>query len=165
MSKKMFSNGMLLFVALVMVLALSGCGSKAATVSQIPTYPGAVALKPGDDPVADTLEKNMQQDASLRASMGAGGKIEQQAFKLPADATWDAVKAFYDQKLTADGWKSGVGGLGGSIASQALEAANQGSDAMKLAMWSKGKQVLTVFRLMADPTATQPYLIYSLNTN
>jgi hypothetical protein len=165
MNKRLLSNTLMLFIALMVVVSAAGCGSKAYTADNVPVYPGSVVLKPGDDPVADTLANNMAQDASLRQGIGAGGKIEQRAFRLPADANWDAVKAFYEQKLAADGWKSGIGGIGGTIASQALEAANQGSDMMKMAMWSKGKQVLTIFRLMETPDATQSYLIFSLNSN
>lgn len=161
--KSLFSKATLITLALA--LLVSACGSKPATSADLPTYPGAVALKPGEDPVADTLAKNMEQDASIRQSMGVGGKIEQFSYRLPADGSWEAVKAFYDKELQAAGWKSGVGGIAGDIASQALEAANQGSDMVKFAMWSKGKQTLTVFRLLETSSATQAYLIISLNTN
>lgn len=165
MSKKVISNAMMAVMALVMIFSLAACGAKPDTADNIPVYPGATVLKPGDDPIADTLAKNMEQDASLRAGMNLGGKIEQRSFKLPADASWDAVKKYYDEQLLAAGWKSGTGGIGGDIAQQALEAANGASDMMKMTMYSKGKQTLTIFRLMADPTATQPYLIFSLNSN
>lgn len=156
---------LLFSLALVVLVAASGCGGGAASSADLPTYPGAVLLKPGEDPVADTLAKNMEQDAAIRQSMGAGGKIEQKAYRLPADGNWEAVKAFYDKELQAAGWKSGLGGIAGDIANQALEAANQGSDMMKFAMYSKGKQTLTIFRLMDSPSASQAYLIVALNSN
>ncbi|MBN2549284.1 MAG: hypothetical protein JXB15_09010 [Anaerolineales bacterium] len=161
--KSLFLKATLFTLALA--LLVSACGSQPATSADLPTYPGAVALKPGEDPVADTLAKNMEQDASIRQSMGAGGKIEQFSYRLPADGNWEAVKAFYDKELKAAGWKSGVGGIAGDIANQAIEAATQGSDMMKMSMWSKGKQTLTIIRLQELPTSTQAYLIISLNSN
>jgi hypothetical protein len=165
MESKSLSKVLMFFMAIVLLVVASGCGSKAASSADLPVYPGATELKPGEDPVADTLAKNMEQDASIRKSMGAGGNIVQKAYRLPADGNWDAVKAFYDQKLKADGWKSGMGGIGGDIASQALESVNQSNDMLKTTMWSKGKQVLTIFRLLETPDATQAYLIVSLNSN
>jgi hypothetical protein len=165
MKKNFVSKIMMLFLAVSMLLASSACGSKAATAADLPVYPNAVQLKPGEDPIADTLAKNMEQDASIRQSVGVGGKMEQVVYRLPADGTWDAVKAFYDKELKAAGWKSGTGGIAGDIASQVLETANQASDMLKTTMYSKGKQTLTLFRLLETPDATQAYLIISLNSN
>ena len=155
-----------LMMVLVLMMALAACGgSKAITVSEVPAYPEATALQPGDDPVADTLAQNTQQDASLRANMGVGGSTEQMAYRLPAGATWDQVKSFYDEKLQADGWTSGMGGPGGDLASDILASANQGNDLFQTAMWSRDKQVLSVIRT-ADPlNAEAQYLIFSLTTN
>jgi hypothetical protein len=165
MKNKLVSN-LLVFALVFAVLVLaSGCGSKPATAAELPVYPGATELQPGEDPVADTLAKNMQQDASLRQGMGVGGSIEQKAYRLPADASWEAVQGFYKENLEADGWKSGTGGIGGDLVNQALETTNQSNDMFKTAMWSKGKQVFTIFRLLESPDSTQPYLIISLNTN
>ena len=165
MNSKMFSKVWMLCLALILLVVSSACGGKAATAADLPLFPGAVELKPGEDPIADTLAKNMEQDAALRQNMGVGGKIEQKVYRLPADGAWDAVKAFYDKELKAAGWKSGMGGIGGDIANQALETANQANEMFKTAVWSKGKQVFTIFRLLETPTATQAYLIISLNSN
>jgi hypothetical protein len=152
-------------LALILLVSASGCGGTAESATSLPVYPGAVELKPGEDPVADTLAKNMEQDASIRQNFGVGGKIEQKAFRLPADGSWEAVRGYYDKELKAGGWKSGMGGIGGDIANQALETANQANPMLKMAAWSKGKQILTIFRLMETPDATQAYLIISLNSN
>ncbi len=166
MLRKTSKNMLVLVMLLMIAVVVSGCGGQAATAAVLPVYPGAVVLKPGEDPIADTLAKNMEQDASIRQGMGVGGKMEQFSYKLPADASWEAVKAFYDKELTASGWQSGLGGLAGDIASQALEAANQGGgDMMKMALYSKGGQTLTILRVIEAPTSTQPYLIASLNSN
>lgn len=165
MGNKSVSKVWMLFLALSLLLVSSACGGKPATAADLPVYPGAVELKPGEDPIADTLAKNMEQDASLRKNMGVGGSIEQKVYRLPADGSWDAVKAFYDKELKAAGWASGMGGIGGDLASQALEAANQANEMVKTTMWSKNKQVFTIFRLMESPDAAQVYLIVSLNNN
>jgi hypothetical protein len=61
-------------------LLLVACGSgQPVSVNEIPAYPGATVLQPGEDSVADTLAQNVEQDASIRASVGIGGQIEQMA--------------------------------------------------------------------------------------
>lgn len=166
MKHNLFTKGMLSFLALILLVAASACGGgKADTAATLPVYPGATLLKPGEDPVADTLAKNMEQDAAIRQSAGVGGKIEQTAYKLPADASWDQIKAYFDKELTGAGWKSGMGGIGGDIANQALEASNQANEYMKISMWSKGKQTLTVIRAVDMSNTNQPYLLVLLNTN
>ncbi len=162
MSTKTFSK---IVPFLILVLLLAACGAKPVTVADLPVYPGATALNPGDDPIADTLLQNAAQDAQIRDSMGVGGGIEQQAFSLPADASWDAVSKFYTDELTGDGWKSGMGGPGGDIASDIMNQVNADNDLFQTTIFSKGKQTLTVMR-MADPVnAESLYLIFSLATN
>ena len=50
-----------------------------------------------------TLVNNMVQDAQVRSSVGAGGQIEQKAYRLPAGTTWEQVQSFYNDKLGGDG--------------------------------------------------------------
>lgn len=154
----------LLFLFASLILAACGGGS-AVTVDDLPVYPDAVALQPGEDPVADTLANNAEQDAALRADLGVGGSTVQKAFRLPAGATWDQVKTFFDGELDSAGWESGLGGPGGDIANAALESANAGNELFQTAMWSKGKQNLTVIRTVDAQNPDQPYLILSLATN
>ena len=170
MNSKWTSKVSIFFLALILVIAAAGCGGGAAgggggSGGGQPVYTGAVELKPGEDPIADTLAKNMQQDASIRQNMGVGGSMEQKVYKLPADGSWDAVKAYYDQALTAGGWQKGPGGPAGEIANQALEAANSANEMVKTAVWSKGKQILTIVWMVEQPGASQKYLITSLNSN
>ena len=144
------------------LFSLAACSSKQVSLSDLPTFPGATAVKPGDDPVADTLMKNMEQDASLRTDLGVAGGIEQAAHQLPANSSWEDVKNFYDEELSASGWESGLGGIAGGFANDALEAAAQVSET---ALWSRGKQTLTLVRLVDPTDQTALYLIFSLNTN
>ena len=156
----------LLAVCATLLLALAACGGGNATVADLPTYPDAVRLQAGEDPIADTLAQNMAQNAAMTSGMGGlGGSIEQVAFRLPAGTTWDQLNGFLSTELKAAGWSEGMGGPGGNLASQALASANAGNDMFQTAMWNKGKQVVTVFRLVDPNNASQPYLIVSLNTN
>lgn len=163
--KLTFKTLVVLALSALSLLALAACGGGAVTVADLPTYPDAVRLEKGDDPIADTLATNMEQNAALTGSLGMGGSIEQVAFRLPEGATWDQVNSFLDKELKAAGWDSGMGGPGGDIASQALASANAGNDMFQTAMWNKGSQVLTVFRMVDPSNESQPYLILSLNTN
>jgi hypothetical protein len=155
----------LVLLFLFAAVILSACGGGAATIDDLPVYPDAVALQPGDDPVADTLANNAEQDAALRSDLGVGGSVVQKAFRLPAGATWDQVKAFFDGELDSAGWESGLGGIAGGIAGDVLDSANAGNELFQTAIWSKGKQNLTVIRTMDASNPDQPYLILSLATN
>ena len=93
-----------LLTLLLSALLLGACGSKPVTLADLPVYPGATELKPGESSIADTLKNNGQQDAAMRQAAGVGGSTTQKGFNLPADATWDQVKAFYTDKLKASGF-------------------------------------------------------------
>lgn len=137
----------LTLIILILTLgALAACGGSApVTLSAVPTYPNATELKPGENPVADTLVKNMEQNQAISGQLGTNTKIEQKGFSLSKDATWDGVKKFYDDKLTGTGWSSN------STISTMMAQASQGSAGFQIANWQKDKQNITVI-LMADPT-------------
>ena len=96
-----------LLTTVLIVLALgllAACGgSPPATLTDIPAYPDAVELKPGESTLADTLGQNNQADAALRAQLGTGGKTDQKGYSLPKGTNWDQLKSFYDDKLKAAG--------------------------------------------------------------
>jgi hypothetical protein len=154
-----------LFALVLAALMLAACGSKPVAVADLPVYPGATALQPGESTIADTLKQNGQQDAAMRQAMGAGGSTEQKGFTLPADAGWEQVKSYYADALKKGGWAEGAGGPAGGMASQIMEQANQANTLFQTAIFSKDKQNLTVIRV-ADPTdASKVQLILSLATN
>jgi hypothetical protein len=153
-----------LITLLSSALLLAACGSKPVAMADLPVYPGATALKPGESNIADTLKNNGQQDAAVRQAAGVGGSTEQKGFDLPTEATWDQVKTFYTDKLKAGGWAEGMGGPGGNIASQMMAQANQGNDLFQTTIFSKDKQTLTVIRV-ADPIdKSKVQLILSLSS-
>lgn len=155
-----------MFLALVVFLFASACdvgsligGAKPVTVNDLPVYPGATELKAGDSRVGDTLAKNSQQITAMTKSIGSGGNTEQKGFTLPKDATWDAVKKFYDDKLPSSGWGD-QNALVGNILSQV----NTQNDAFQMAFYQRGNQNLSVIRVMMDPTTKDTMLIFSLAT-
>lgn len=150
-----------------LILVLAACaGGTAVTLQDIPAYPEAAALQPGVDPVADTLVNNMTQDAQLRSEVGVGGQTAQMAYRLPAGTSWDQVQRFYNDELGSDGWKSGLGGMAGNLASGIMDSVNQGNDLFQTGTWSKGKQTLTLVRVADTATAEDAFiLILSLTTN
>lgn len=150
-------------LSVAMVTACAGGGPPMA-IKELPAYPGASELKPGESRIAETLKQNMASDASVRQAAGTGGKTEQIGFKFPGDASWDKVKSFYTDKLKASGWSEGIGGPAGGIANQILNQVNTQNDAFQNALFSRGNQTLAVFR-MADPTdKSQVVVIASLTT-
>jgi hypothetical protein len=155
----------LLAVLAVYLIVLPGCGGS-VTSGDLPKYPGAVELKAGETVIGNTLAQNMKQDEAVRKAMGTGGKIEQKGFKLPADAQWDQVKGFYDKELKAGGWESGLGGVAGGFVdvNAVMGAANQGNDLFQTAIWSKGKQTLTVAMVTSPTDRKDRELILSLSS-
>lgn len=117
-------------------------GGQPATLADVPVYSGATLLQPGQNPMADTLVKNVQQNASL------GQKLDQKVYSLPKDANWDDMKKFYSDKLTSAGWQS-------------LNVPIPDTDMIKSVIWRKGSQSLTVMQL-TDPTSGDKFLLFSL---
>jgi hypothetical protein len=164
---KSLFNVRVVAVSIVSAILLAACGGAPAPVSiaDLPAYAGAKELQPGNSPIATTLQNNEQQAAA------SGQKIEQKAFSLPKDATWDKLIAFYSEQLKAGGWTEGAaaGGLGSGMANDmvknALSQANAGNDLFKTAMFTRGKQTLTVMRLSGATARDEVQVLLSLNTH
>jgi hypothetical protein len=162
----MKKNILLLFAVLFVFLAIQpACGGN-VSAGNLPSFPGATELKPGESTIGNTLAQNMKQDTDIRQAMGTGGKIEQTGFKLPGGTTWEQVKNFYDKELKSKGWESGLGGVAGGFVdiNAVMGAANQGNDLFQTAIWSKGKQTLTVAFVTSPTDKKQQELILSVST-
>jgi len=151
----------------LLVVSLSSCGGKPAAMGDIPVFPGAVELTAGTSSVADTLSQNEKTDAAMRQALNSGGKIEQRAWRLPDGAAWPEVKSFYEEKLKATGWQSGIGGLGGGFVdvNKMMEAANQSNPMSQTVLFTQGKQSLTLIMLALPGSKDGKQLIASLATN
>jgi len=132
-------------LALLFVFTLAACGGGApVSLNDIPAYPNATALKPGENPMADTLAKNIQQAGAM------GQKLDQKIFTLPDDASWDQIKGFYSDKLTSTGWS-------------ATSLPIPDNDMFKMTVWTKGSQSLTVGQI-TEPISKDNFLLFSLAT-
>jgi len=153
----------LIGVLAIFLVTMPGCGGN-ATSSDLPRFPGAAQLKPGESALGSTLAQNMKQDAAVRQAAGMGGKIEQMGFTLPAGSTWEQIKGFYDKELKAAGWESGLGGVAGGFIdiNAVMGAANRGNDMFQTAIWSKDKQTLTVAMVISPTDKKQRELLLSL---
>ena len=162
MTQKFFMS---FFILAIILFIQPACGGN-ASAGDLPKFPGATELKAGESTIGNTLAQNMKQDAAMRQAMGAGGKIEQTGFKLPGDTTWEQVKSFYDKELKAGGWESGLGSVAGGFVdiNAVMGAANQGNDLFQTAIWSKGKQTLTLAMVTSPIDRKQRELILSLSS-
>jgi hypothetical protein len=148
----------------LVLLVLVACGGGAVTIGDLPVYTDARELKAGESTVADTLKNNMEQDKALRDAIGNGGKTEQRGFKLPADASWPRVKAFYADKLKAQGWNEGAGGIAGNIVSDVMDQVNSSNEMFQTALFSKGNQTLSIVRVVNPVDTTDVELVLSLSS-
>jgi len=130
------------------VLALAACGGGGggapATLEDVPAYPNATSLKPGENAMADTLAKNVQQAGAV------GQKLDQKIFTLPKDASWDQIKSFYTDKLTGAGWST-------------TSIPIPDNDMFKMTVWTRGGQSLTVGQI-TEPISKDNFLLFSLAT-
>ncbi len=135
-----------LFAILMMVMTACGGGAaQPASLNDIPSYPNTTQLKPGDNPMADTLAKNVTTAASM------GQKLDQRMFTLPKDAQWDQIKSFYSDKLGSSGW-------------QPLNVPAVPNDMFQMALYKRGGQSLTVAQIV-EPVSKDTFLLFSLSTN
>jgi hypothetical protein len=103
----------------------------------------------------------------MRQALNAGGKIEQRAWQLPAGVNWPEVKAFYEEKLKAADWQSGVGGAGGGFVdvNKMMEVANESNPLSQTMLFTKGKQSLTLLMVALPLKKDGKQLLISLATN
>jgi len=153
------------YACLVVVAMVVTACSKPVTLSELPVYPGATEHKQGQSPIGNTLAQNAQTDAAIRNAAGVGGKTEQIGYRLPKDAKWDDVKRFYDDKLKAAGWSSGVGGVMGGKVSDVMNAANKSNTQSQTALYSRSGQSLTVIVVASGSKKGERDLLLSLSTN
>lgn len=124
-------------------MAASVAASEAASTSApssgstIPVYTGATALDASNPmgTVLNTLKQQLQQQQTA-------ADVTVDAYTLPAGTTFDQVKKFYNDALTADGWTDAAG--------QANVPTMPGGGA---GVWQKnGAEAVTVV-VVADPTS------------
>lgn len=134
----------LVALSLVALVACGGAPAAPATLADVPVYEGAKALAPGENPMADSLAKNVQQASDM------GAKLDQKIFSLPKGADYAAIKSFYSEKLSAAGWAN-------------TNVPIPDNEMFKMTLWKKGTQTLTVAQL-TEPISTDTFLLFSLSS-
>jgi hypothetical protein len=87
-------------IVLLLLVALAACGGEPVTFAQLPLHPQATPLEPGSHPMADTVADGFRQALS-----GGNVTMDVQLYSLPADASWETVRSFYETQVAGD-WKT-----------------------------------------------------------
>ena len=85
--------------SLALIPAIVACGSGASTASITP-FSGATPAQASDAPLAGELVAGLTSNINDKASAAAT------LYRLPDDATYVAVKQYYADLLTAQGWQA-----------------------------------------------------------
>jgi len=128
-----------ILVAALMLALLAACGGGSTSASgggSLPLFAGAKPLA-GGSPMAIAIDAAKQQ--LKQQQTGADTTVD--AYTLPAGASFDQVKKYYNDSLTPAGWKDAAGGA-------AMPAMPNGGTAV----WSKGDNEVFTLLVMPDPT-------------
>lgn len=87
-----------LIVAALAALALAACGGEPIALADIPAYPAASELAPGQNPLVDSLAETMRSSSS-------GPGVEVRAYELPADTALEQADQHYADALPGAGWE------------------------------------------------------------
>ena len=85
--------------SLALIPAIVACGSGTSTASITP-FSGAVPAQASDAPLAGELVAGLTSNTNDKASAAAT------LYRLPDDATYVAVKQYYTDLLTSQGWQA-----------------------------------------------------------
>lgn len=137
----------LLAVGLLVVASLAACGAEPVVMGDVPVYPGTEALPPGENDMADQMANLIRESAG-----GEGLVTDVNLYTLPAEASWDDVRGFYEGELEGTDWEP------------APELAQE-SEVFNSVGWSRGgganEQALVV-GYVADPFGESAFLILGL---
>ncbi len=85
--------------SLIMIPAIVACGTTKNNAS-ISLYTGATLAKASDAPLAGELMAGLSSNINANASANAT------IYRLPDTTTYGAVKKYYNDMLTAQGWQA-----------------------------------------------------------
>jgi hypothetical protein len=136
-------NARSLVPLLLLLLLLAACGgSPPVTMSDIPRFPGATLVEPGQSEAGDNLAQSLAGQA-LQSSV--------LVYRLPEGGSWEEVKAFYADELAKEGWNASMN------LSPAAPSANAG--------WTRGsldQEQALLLDLSSDDTTGEPFLLVAL---
>jgi len=111
-------------VSLVMLPVVAACGANNSAATIAP-FSGATPAKASDAPLAGELVAGLASNTNAKASAAAN------LYRLPDTATYAAVKKYYADLLTPQGW-------------QADPAILVEGDTLSYAAWKKDDQELVI---------------------
>lgn len=111
-------------VSLAMIPAIIACGNS-TSAAEITPFGGAVPAQASDAPLASELVAGLTSNVNANASTSAT------LYRLPDDATYLAVKQYYADLLTLQGWQ-----VDPTILVE--------GDTLSYAAWQKDGQVLVI---------------------
>jgi len=126
-------------------------------ISELPTYPGATELKPGESQVIDPLFGPAQRETPPFIGLGIEVEKSQRNFRMPPDTTFADVKAFYTDKLLAGGWREDP------AMREFTDNANQQVTNMQGAVWVRVDQSLLIV-MATDATTGEKEVTLSMAT-
>lgn len=110
-----------LFLVALIGLIVAGCGGgEPVTMEAVPVPPDAQPLSSGQNSMADLVAESFEQ-----ALTGENVTVEVNLYTLPADASWEGIKSYYDEQLAGTDW-------------EAAPELNQDSEALKVTGWTRG---------------------------
>lgn len=143
--RRFFVTILYLAALLSVLLSFSACQPALVPVkiADIPVYPGAVEIQPGESSATDDeAQATMQRDAADRN----GGKvlIAHKRFRLPKSWETTELMSFYSDALKTAGWSSRWGSV----------PARQAFD--------RGSQMLVIY-VLVDQKTGEPALLMTLD--
>ena len=95
-------------LATVFILALAACANAPrVTIDQVPVYPGALPLAPGEHVTsASSLKYIAEEETALARNFKWKGTHTEASFRITKGTTPDQVRSWYFRTLTEAGWRS-----------------------------------------------------------
>jgi len=154
-------------LSLIALLSLAACsataggrviGGQPVGIGELPTYPGSTELSAGTSRVIDPIFHAAQQEPLPFIGLGIEIDKTQRTFRVPRETTFDAIKAFYADKLQAGGWREDP------AMRIFTDNANRTSDKLQGAIWVRVDQTLLI-ALATDPATGDKEVTLSLATH
>lgn len=142
----------MLYLVLLLIgpsLAIAACsgGNQLVRFTDLPVYPQAAEIQPGEDPFADLVI-----DLMTGGSESESASTEVTIASLPEGTSWNQVFAFYTNELQGTDWQDDT-------------SLSQSSESMSMAGWTRGsganEQALLVGHAI-DPQSDRPLAIVVL---
>lgn len=133
-------------------------GGQPVGIGELPTYPGTTELNAGESKVIDPVFHAAQQEPLPFIGLGIEIDKTQRTFRVPKETTFDALKAFYADKLQAGGWREDA------AMRVFTNSLNANSPNLQGAIWVRVDQTLLI-ALATDPATGDKEATLSLATH